>query len=311
MRACGRLIHWAYHAAGHLPFDGRDKEEIKRAITLGRMRALPPHLSSDCVAFISDMLESDPETRPSAVQLLRHPYIARHSSRGIDGSRGADGARLAPIADATAYITSSWGVAAAADGGKPSCPPSPPSSRSSMIPPGFGTGAGKPAGWRDVRPAAPPSPQQAQAGFRPPLQPTVNGAPPLGPPSPPQKRGGPYRSSESEWPSQERRRGDIVYPRDGLQFGLTDSPAGPMTMRRAGSGTTITAPPLTPQPPPQQSRATVAAQRLTSHSSFGSVSFYNAEAETPAHAAVAGELIRARHWEVPLGPWSDCFEGQN
>lgn len=26
---------------GHLPFDGRDKDEIKRAISLGRMRALP------------------------------------------------------------------------------------------------------------------------------------------------------------------------------------------------------------------------------------------------------------------------------
>jgi len=289
----------AHHAAGHLPFDGRDKEEIKRAITLGRMRALPHHLSADCVAFISDMLESDPETRPSAAQLLRHPYIARHSSRG--GSRGADGTKLAPVADATAYITSSWGVAAAAaDGAKPACPPSPPSASRAGIPPGFGMGAGKPAGWRDVRPAAAPSPQQAQAGFRPPLQPTVNGAPPLGPPSPPQKRGPAYRSSESEWPSaqqQQQRRGsgDAVYPRDvGLQYGLTDSPAGPITMRRAGSGTaTSAAPPLPPQAPPQ---------RLTSHSSFGSVSFYNAEAETPAHAAVAGELIRARHWEVLLGP---------
>ncbi len=274
------------------------------------MRALPHHLSADCVAFISDMLESDPETRPSAAQLLRHPYIARHSSRG--GGRGADGARLAPVADATAYITSSWGVAAAAaDGGKPACPPSPPSaSRGAGIPPGFGMGAGKPAGWRDVRPAAVPSPQQAQAGFRPPLQPTVNGAPPLGPPpSPPQKRG-PYRSSESEWPAsqQQQRRsgGDNMYPRDaGLQYGLTDSPAGPMTMRRAGSGTSMNAaPPLTPQPP--QPRV-IASQRLTSHSSFGSVSFYNAEAETPAHAAVAGELIRARHWEVLLGPSVQLF----
>ena len=287
-------------ASGHLPFDGRDKEEIKRAITLGRMRALPPHLSADCVAFISDMLESDPETRPSAAQLLRHPYIARHSSRGVGGGGcGADAVRLAPVADATAYITSSWGQAA--DGSKQASTPSPPLSRNG-IPPGFGRGAGKPAGWRDVRLAA-PSPQQAQAGFRPPLQPTVvNGAPSPGPPSPPQKHG-PYRSSESEWPAQQQLRGgDTVYPRDsGLQYGLTDSPAGPMTMRRAGSGTSLAAaPPLTPQPP-QQPRV-VSSQRLTSHSSFGSVSFYNAEMEPPAHAAVAGELIRARHWEVFLGP---------
>ena len=274
---------------GHLPFDGRDKEEIKRAITLGRMRALPPHLSADCVSFIGQMLESDPEARPSAAQLLQHPYIARHSRGGC--SEG--GSKLAPIADATAYITSSWGVG---DGGKQACPPSPLGQGS--IPPGFGVGAGKPAGWRDVRPG---SLQVQDGSFRQPLQPAVNGTPPLGPPSPPRKRG-PHQSSESEWPPQQQR-GDKQHTQDRTQQVFAGSPAG-SPARRGGSGTA--APPSTPQPPPRVS------QRLSSHNSFGSVSFYNAEADTPAHAAVAGELIRARHWEVPpyLMPYCRCLAVQ-
>ena len=278
------LIELAHHLAGHLPFDGRDKEEIKRAITLGRMRALPPHLSSDCVAFINAMLESDPETRPSAAQLLQHPYITRHSRGGC----GRDGAKLTPVADATAYITSSWAPGGDGGGGKQACPPSPPAR--SGIPANFGMGAGKPAGWRDVR-LAPPA--LAQDGFRPPLQPAANGVPPLGPPSPPRKRG-PHQSSESEWPPHhQQHRADAHHPRDvGLHRGYSGSPAGPAGRSRGGHAA---APPSTPQPPPRVS------QRLSSANSFGSVSFYNAEAETPAHAAVAGELIRARHWEVL--PW--------
>jgi hypothetical protein len=236
------------------------------------MRALPPHLSGDCVSFIREMLESDPEARPSAAELLQHPFIARHARGGCGGA----GQKLAPIADATAYITSSrWG---SGDGGKRVGAPSMPGLNSS-----FGAGANKPSGWRNVRPAS----VQAPDSFRLPLQPAVTGAPlphqPAGPPSPPRKQGS-YKSSESEWaPQPHPHRDSRLHQRDSPQhhgFGL------------AARGGATAAPPSTPQPPPRPS------QRLSSHNSFGSVSFYNAEAETPAHAAVAGELIRARHWEV-------------
>ena len=274
--------------AGHLPFDGRDKEEIKRAITLGRMRALPPHLSGDCVSFIREMLESDPEARPSAAALLQHPFISRHAR----SSCGAAGQKLAPIADATAYIISSrWG---SGDGGKRAAgsPPMPGPNSS------FGAGAGKPAGWRDVRPAA----LQALDSLRQPLQPAVNGAPPAhhpaGLPSPPRKQGS-HKSSESEWAPQLHRDSRGTYQRDSSPH-TSPHQAGSLAARGGGAA----APPGTPQPPPRVS------QRLSSHNSFGSVSFYNAEAETPAHAAIAGELIRARHWEVRIcrGPSLDLAD---
>lgn len=64
--------------AGHLPFEGREKAEIKRAISLHRMRPLPPSISPACADFLRCMLTHDPSARPSAADLLLHPFLALH-----------------------------------------------------------------------------------------------------------------------------------------------------------------------------------------------------------------------------------------
>ena len=63
--------------AGHLPFEGKDKADVKAAITAGRLRALPHHLSPECCDFVNSMLEPQPSKRPGAAQLLAHPYVLR------------------------------------------------------------------------------------------------------------------------------------------------------------------------------------------------------------------------------------------
>ncbi|KAK9842596.1 hypothetical protein WJX81_008119 [Elliptochloris bilobata] len=63
---------------GHLPFEGRDKPEIKRAITLHQMRPLPPSTSPVCADFLRCMLTHSPAARPSAADMLAHPYLALH-----------------------------------------------------------------------------------------------------------------------------------------------------------------------------------------------------------------------------------------
>lgn len=64
---------------GHLPFEGRDKTEVKRSIKAGRLRPLPLTLSSPAIDFIVSMLEYDAARRPSAAELLQHPFIKMHS----------------------------------------------------------------------------------------------------------------------------------------------------------------------------------------------------------------------------------------
>ena len=51
---------------------------MKKAITAGRLRALPLHLSADCSDFVNSMLEPNPTKRPSASSLLAHPFVTRN-----------------------------------------------------------------------------------------------------------------------------------------------------------------------------------------------------------------------------------------
>ncbi|CAK0752065.1 hypothetical protein CVIRNUC_002117 [Coccomyxa viridis] len=60
---------------GHLPFEGRSKEEIKHAISAGIMRPFPAAMSPACVSFVSAMMLRDTAQRPGAKQLLQHPIV--------------------------------------------------------------------------------------------------------------------------------------------------------------------------------------------------------------------------------------------
>lgn len=63
---------------GRLPFEGKDKPEIKRNITSNNLAPLPSFLTPQCQSFIKAMLTWGVDERPSCAQLLQHPYIAMY-----------------------------------------------------------------------------------------------------------------------------------------------------------------------------------------------------------------------------------------
>lgn len=60
---------------GRLPFEGRDKTEIKDSISSHHLAAFPSFVSPKCQGMIRAMLSFDPKMRPSAAELLSHPYM--------------------------------------------------------------------------------------------------------------------------------------------------------------------------------------------------------------------------------------------
>lgn len=61
--------------AGYKPFQGVSYEGIAAAVIQHAMADLPPHLSPAFKSFMSAALTYDPQHRPSALQLLDHPWI--------------------------------------------------------------------------------------------------------------------------------------------------------------------------------------------------------------------------------------------
>ena len=51
---------------------------MKRSITAWQVRPLPPTLSSSAIDFVMSMLQYEPERRPSAAELLQHPFVKKH-----------------------------------------------------------------------------------------------------------------------------------------------------------------------------------------------------------------------------------------
>lgn len=72
---------------GKLPFEGKDKSEIKAAITAYNLASFPSYISASCQAMIRSMLAYDHKDRPSAEQLLQHPYLLAFAQAG----RGSPG----------------------------------------------------------------------------------------------------------------------------------------------------------------------------------------------------------------------------
>lgn len=67
-------LHSSAHA-GYKPFQGVSYEGIAAAVIQHSMADLPPHLSPGFKAFIAAALTYDPQHRPSAQQLLDHPWV--------------------------------------------------------------------------------------------------------------------------------------------------------------------------------------------------------------------------------------------
>jgi serine/threonine protein kinase len=63
---------------GRSPFEGASKDEIKAAILGYKMRALPTFLTPGCQDFILQSMCPRAQDRPSAMQLLNHPWVQLH-----------------------------------------------------------------------------------------------------------------------------------------------------------------------------------------------------------------------------------------
>lgn len=68
---------------GRSPFEGDDKEAIKKNIRDYRMRKLPSFLSPEATDFIMKMLCYESDRRASAVELLQHKWIKKYSTHTI------------------------------------------------------------------------------------------------------------------------------------------------------------------------------------------------------------------------------------
>ena len=65
--------------AGRLPFEGKDKQEIKKNITANNLAGFPSFLTPQCQSFVRAMLTYHFSERPSCAELLRHPYITMYT----------------------------------------------------------------------------------------------------------------------------------------------------------------------------------------------------------------------------------------
>lgn len=61
--------------SGHLPYEMRDKAEMKEAILRGELRPLPSSISPAARSFLGAMLQPDVSLRATAGQLLEHPFL--------------------------------------------------------------------------------------------------------------------------------------------------------------------------------------------------------------------------------------------
>ncbi|KAG7666755.1 hypothetical protein Ndes2437B_g08469 [Nannochloris sp. 'desiccata'] len=98
---------------GRLPFEGKDKAEIKAAISGYKLSAFPAYVGIQCQNIICSMLAYDSEDRPAAATLMTHPFLQMHRAGGQQGTTvtlevraGPPQAAFTPVANTNA-ITSS------------------------------------------------------------------------------------------------------------------------------------------------------------------------------------------------------------
>jgi hypothetical protein len=85
--------------AGYKPFQGSSYQAVASAILTGAREPLPREVSRDFEDFVARCLSHDPATRPTARELLAHPWIAAAVASAGGGSTGG-----APRSDSAGSI---------------------------------------------------------------------------------------------------------------------------------------------------------------------------------------------------------------
>lgn len=76
--AVGTLIHEAL--TGKVPFYHPEPTVMALRVQFGRASRLPEGTSPECQAFVDAVLQQDAAKRPSAAQLLQHPWVHKHAA---------------------------------------------------------------------------------------------------------------------------------------------------------------------------------------------------------------------------------------
>lgn len=68
-------------------FNAKDMSSLVYKILKGKTPPLPSNYSDDLCGIVQSMLELEPEKRPSAARLLRHPYIKKQIALFLEGTK--------------------------------------------------------------------------------------------------------------------------------------------------------------------------------------------------------------------------------
>jgi serine/threonine protein kinase len=82
---------------GRLPFEGKDKAEIKAAISGYKLAEFPAYVGIQCQNMICSMLAYDSVDRPAAATLMTHPYLQMHRAGRHQGTTLTLEVRAGPL----------------------------------------------------------------------------------------------------------------------------------------------------------------------------------------------------------------------